>query len=137
MPVKPLRPYSVNAVSFVSTDGGDNRITFNPNSIELIRVVDSRGNECVLDAVAATSGIDEVECRGRADNPNGISPLQRLCRDVGRGLGQMSYLLAGLGKEGKNTGAIRAYRDIVEWAVLYDLVGNPAIRWGGDTIIVR
>jgi len=32
---------------------------------------------------------------------------------------------------------MRAYRDIVEWAVLVDLVSNPAIEWGGDTILVR
>jgi len=37
----------------------------------------------------------------------------------------------------KSTGAMRTYRDIVEWAVLYDLVANPKIQWGSDTIIVR
>ena len=38
--VKPLRTYSVNAVSFVSADGGDNRLVFNPAIVELVRVVD-------------------------------------------------------------------------------------------------
>ena len=35
--VKEIKPYSANAVSFVSTDGGDNRLYFNPAVIELIR----------------------------------------------------------------------------------------------------
>jgi hypothetical protein len=37
--IKPIRAYSVNAVSFVSSDGGDNRLYFNPAVIELVRVV--------------------------------------------------------------------------------------------------
>ena len=32
---------------------------------------------------------------------------------------------------------MRCYRDIIEWAVLYDLATNPTIQWGGDTILVR
>jgi hypothetical protein len=59
--IRPLRTFSVNAVSFVSTDGGDNRLTFNPAVIELIRVVDSCGNQCALDAVASTATLDELE----------------------------------------------------------------------------
>ena len=135
--IRPLRTYSVNAVSFVSADGGDNRLVFNPATIELVRVVDSRGNQCVLDAVASTATLSELEERGRAGTPSGVTPLQRLCSDLGLSLSKLSYLITGLGKPGKSTGAIRCYRDIVEWAVLYDLVTNPAIQWGGDTILVR
>ena len=49
----------------------------------------------------------------------------------------LSYLFGGLGKPGKSTGAIRCYRDIVEWAVLYNLICDPSLKWGGDTILVR
>src|SRR5439155_23758635 len=58
--VKPLRTYSVNAVAFVSTDGGYNRLTFNPSVTELVRVVDSRGSECPLEAVANTTALAEL-----------------------------------------------------------------------------
>src|SRR2546427_4598905 len=64
-------------------------------------------------------------------------PLERLFNALGKKLGDLSYILRGLGRSGKSTGAIRCYRDIVEWAVLYDLVANPALQWGGDTILVR
>lgn len=135
--VKPLRTYSVNAVSFVSTDGGDNRLVFNPATVELIRVVDSRGNEHALDAISSTISIEELEERAKQGSSHVITPLERLAQDTGKTLEQMSYLLRGLGTPGKSTGAMRCYRDIVEWAVLYDLVANPNLQWGGDTILVR
>lgn len=135
--VRPLRTYSVNAVSFVSSDGGDNRLTFNPAVVELIRVVDSRGNQCALDAVASTAKLSDLEQRATAGTPAVVEPLQRLCADLGVSLAELSYLLRALEKPGKSTGAMRCYRDIVEWAVLYDLATNPAIQWGCDTILVR
>lgn len=134
---KPLRTYSVNAVSFVSADGGDNRLAFNPAVVELVRVVDSRGNQCALDALASTSTLQELEERANPATSKVVLPLQRLCADLGSGVGDLSYLLRGMGTPGKSTGAMRCYRDIVEWAVLYDLITNPSLQWGGDTILVR
>jgi len=133
--VKPVRPYSVNAVSFVSSDGGDNRLFFNPAVIELVRVVDSRGNQCAIDAIASNIKTSDLNERVKADSPLMVRPLKRLCDDLNISeLEQLSYLLSGL-EEGKSTGAIRCYRDIVEWAVLYDLIVN--YEWGNDTVIVR
>ena len=135
--VRPLRSFAVNAVSFVSADGGDNRLTFNPAVIELVRIVDSRGNQCALDAVPSTITLAELEQRATVNSSTVVVPLVRLCKDLGKNLGELSYLIRGLGQPGKSTGAIRCYRDIVEWAVLYDLIANPNIQWGGDTILVR
>lgn len=135
--VRPLRTYSVNAVSFVSMDGGDNRLVFNPAVVELVRVVDSRGRECAMDAVARTAKLAELEKRIQPGTAETVDPLQRLCADLGLSLGKLSYLLKGMDDPSKSTGAMRTYRDIVEWAVLYDLVANPKIQWGSDTIIVR
>ena len=135
--VKPIREYSVNAVSFVSSDGGDNRLFFNPAAIELVRVVDSLGNQCALDAIASNSQADELNIRIQSINNNSflVEPLKRLCNDLNTDVVGLSYLLGGLGQQGKSTGAIRVYRDIVEWAVLYDLMKYR--DWGSDTIIVR
>jgi hypothetical protein len=135
--VRPLRTYAVNAVSFVSADGGDNRLRLDPAAVELVRVVDSRGNQCALDAVPGTVTLQELEQRAVSGNPNVVAPLERLCSDLGKGLGDLSFIIRGLGQSGKTTGALRCYRDIVEWAVLYDLVANPSLQWGGDTILIR
>jgi len=135
--IRPLRTYSVNAVSFVSADGGDNRLTFNPAVVELVRVVDSRGNQCALDAIASTSKSKELNERIKPNTPSLVEPLQRMCNDLAVDVTGLSYLLTGLDKPGKSTGAIRCYRDLVEWAVLYDLITNPKVQWGSDTILIR
>lgn len=133
--VRPIRPYSVNAVSFVSSDGGDNRLYFNPAVIELVRVVDSKGNQCALDAIAGNSKASDFNERTKNDSPLLVEPLKRLCNDLGVDVLGLSYLLKGIEEPGKSTGAVRVYRDIVEWAVLYDLMKYRV--WGNDTIIVR
>ncbi len=133
--VKPIRPYSVNAVSFVSSDGGDNRLYFNPATVELVRVVDSLGNQCALDAIASNSQANELNSRVETTSPLLVEPLRKLCADLNTNVVGLSYLLNGLGQAGKSTGAVRIYRDIVEWAVLYDLMKYRV--WGSDTIIVR
>ncbi|HEY5037734.1 MAG TPA: hypothetical protein VIJ93_01525 [bacterium] len=135
--VRPLRTYSVNAVSFVSADGGDNRLCFNPSVVELVRVVDSRGNQCALDAIASTASLADLEERTKPQTSSSCEPLIRLCQDLGKSLRELSYLIRSLDKPGKSTGAMRCYRDIVEWAVLYDLITNPSLQWGSDTILVR
>jgi hypothetical protein len=135
--VRPLRSYSCNAVSFVSADGGDNRLSFNPVLVELVRVVDSRGNQCALDAVASTATLSELEQRAKAGTGKTVSPLERMCSDLGLALRDLSYLIRAMDDPTKSTGALRVYRDIVEWAVLYDLATNRALQWGGDTILVR
>lgn len=112
-------------------------MVFNPAVIELVRIVDSRGNQCALDALASTATVEELEERATSGAPKVVPPLQRLCSDLGLGVAGLSYLLRGMGTPGKSTGAVRCYRDIVEWAVLYDLVTNPSLQWGGDTILVR
>jgi hypothetical protein len=135
--VKPIKEYSVNAVSFVSSDGGDNRLYFNPAIIELVRVVDSRGNQCALDAIASNSQANELNVRIQVgdNSPLLVKPLKQLCNDLNTDVVGLSYLLNGLGQQGKSTGAIRIYRDIVEWAVLYELMKYR--EWGSDTIIIR
>jgi len=133
--VKPIRPYSVNAVSFVSSDGGDNRLYFNPAVIELVRVVDSRGNQCALDAIPGNSRAKDFNERANSKSPLLVEPLKKLCEDLKMNVLDLSYLLKGIEEPGKSTGAVRVYRDIVEWAVLYNLMKYR--EWGSDTIIVR
>ena len=132
--IKQIRPYSANTVSFVSADGGDNRLYFNPAVIELVRIVDSMGNQCALDAIAGNAKSGSLDLRGQQGTQLTVHPLQKLCSDLELSVTKLSYLLGGLGKQGKSTGAVRTYRDIVEWAVLYELLHK---EWGSDTVVVR
>ena len=122
-----------SAVAFVAADGGDNRIRLNaapdgaPAIVELVRVVDSNGRECALDAVAGAVDDDFFsEPRGEA--------MRVLCDDLGvsRVDDLSSYLSA---PKISRSDQMRAYRDIVEWAVLYHLLVKR--EWGSDTLLVR
>lgn len=135
--VRPLRTYSVNAVSFVSADGGDNRLTFNPAVIEVVRVVDSLGNPCVMDVVASGLTLSDLESRSTSGAPHAVAPLVHLCGDLGMSLGDLSFLLRSAGQPGKSKGVLQTYRDIIEWSVLYSLIADPKKNWGSDTILVR
>src|SRR5262245_28774336 len=106
--IRPLRPYAANAVSFVSADGGDNRITFNPSVVELVRVGDSRGNEHALDAIASSVDPRALDQRGVLGAASVVAPLARLCERLNLPVSGLSYLLGGLGQAGKSTGAMRA-----------------------------
>lgn len=135
--VKPLRTHWANAVASVSADGGENRLAFNPVVVELIRVMDSRGVQHALDAVGGAVTLAELEERVRPESKHAIDPLVRLAKDIGKTLGEMSNFVRSIEVPDKSAMAMRSFRDIVEWSVLYDLVANPGIQWPSDTILVR
>jgi hypothetical protein len=129
-PVTTIQPRNINSISLVASDGGNNRLEFNPFSLQVIRVVDTFGDELFLDVISPST--DTVTLGQRhLDNP--WSPLGKLMRDLGAStLGQLSTMIPARPK-------FRAwplvYRDLCEWAVLYDLICYE--RWGSDTLVIR
>ncbi|MGI9338377.1 MAG: hypothetical protein ACR2P4_07710 [Gammaproteobacteria bacterium] len=126
-----LGHYDVNAVAFVAADGGNRPVGeegegFNPDMVEMVRVVDSLGRERFLDAVAAHQTTAELVRQARDSEP-----LQVLCRDLGvTNIGELTPL------EGKDPRQmVKTYREIAEWAVIYHLIVKK--EWGSDTVLVR
>ena len=129
-PVTTIQPRTINSISLVASDGGNNRLEFNPFSLQVVRVVDTFGDELFLDVISPSTDTAALGQR-HLDDPG--SPLGRMMRDLGASaLGQLSPMIPAGSKSGRWP---LVYRDLCEWAVLYDLVCLE--RWGSDTLIIR
>ena len=128
--VTTIQPRNMNSISLVASDGGNHRIDFNPFSLQVVRVVDTFGDELFLDVISPSTDTLALGQR-HLDDP--WSPLGKMMRDLGAStLGDLSTVIPA---KPRSTGWPLVYRDLCEWAVLYDLVCYE--RWGSDTLIVR
>lgn len=128
--VTTIQPRNINSISLVASDGGNNTLEFNPFSLHVIRVVDTFGDELFLDVISPST---DTVALGRRHLDDPWSPLGRLMRDLGVStLGQLSTMIPAKPRSG--TWPL-VYRDLCEWAVLYDLICYE--RWGSDTLIIR
>lgn len=125
--VRPIRPRTATAVALTAADGGNNAVAFNPFSLQIVRIVDSAGKELFLDVVSPATDIGELSRRHLEDR----TALGRLMADVGAThLRELSPVLSG-----RSRTWVEAYRDLCEWATLYDLVCHH--DFATDTLIVR
>jgi hypothetical protein len=125
--VRPIRPRTATSVALTAADGGNNAVAFNPFSLQIIRVVDSAGKELFLDVVSPATDIDELGRRHLAEG----TVLGGLMADLGiTRLVDLSPIMAG-----RSQRWVEAYRDLCEWATLYDLACNH--EFAADTLVVR
>jgi hypothetical protein len=124
---RPIRPRSATSVALTAADGGNNAVAFNPFSLQIIRVVDSHGRELFLDVVSPTTDVAELS-RGHLARK---TALGQLMTDLGVGsLRELSPMLAG-----RSPQWVEVYRELCEWATLYDLVCHH--DFAADTLVVR
>ncbi|MCY3857483.1 MAG: DNA double-strand break repair nuclease NurA [Gammaproteobacteria bacterium] len=132
--VKKLHYRPCKTVAPLATDGGENRLTFEPLNLEIIRVVDSEGEELVQEIIAISE--DDSVFRQLSEN---LSVMQSFLRSLGIDFDDLSYLLGSnksrdVERVSDNRGRVRAFRDIVEWAVLLDLASQ---NWPVDVLLLR
>lgn len=146
--VRPLKtqvlrilPRSTTSISLVASDGGNNKLQFDPFLVQLVRVVDSYGQQLCLDAVSPTTDTNELS--RRQFEPDGRTPktsLGFMMSELGvSALWQLSPMIPKP-RPADDTSAVKSswvlvYRDLCEWASLYERLRKS--EFGTDTLIVR
>jgi hypothetical protein len=133
--VHPIRERTTTSVSFVATDGGNTNVQFDPFLVQIVRIVDSNDTEYCLEALTPTTNIADLSAKQFDRDGSPCTALGKLMNYLGvdRLLELSPYIRATAKSHPTSFGWVKAYRELVEWAILFSLVQRP---FGSDTIII-
>lgn len=135
--VRRIQPRTTTSISLVATDGGNNKLQFDPFLVQVVRIVDSSNNEYCLEAVTPSTKVASLSARQFNADGSPVTALGMLMDYVGvRNLEQLSHMIRHQ-EDGTPTSPtwVQVYRDLVEWAILFSLVRTG--NYSTDTLIIR
>jgi hypothetical protein len=144
--VRAIQSRTATSVSLVASDGGNNALRFDPFQVQLVRVVDSYGKQLCLDAVTPWTDTEMLSRNQFEPDGSAKTALGRLMLDLRpaeppqarlRALSHMipSAALQREHPERVSSSWVLVYRDLCEWAVLYERI--VFTQFATDTLIVR
>ncbi|HHI71506.1 MAG TPA: hypothetical protein ENJ91_10920 [Rhodobacteraceae bacterium] len=133
--VRRIHSRTTTSISLVGTDGGNNKIEYNPFLIQLIRVVDSSNNEYCLEAISTSSRIRELNKQHIKDGQP-LTAMGELMAFLNvDSLHQLSPMIRlNEGDDMASPSWVQVYREITEWAILFNIIRKK--EFGSDTLIV-
>jgi len=134
--VRRIQPRTTTSISLVGTDGGNNKLQFDPFLVQLIRVVDSSNNEYCLEAITPTTSIAQLSERQFLKDGSPASPLGEMMSHLNlRDLTKLSHSIrTNENNRPTSPSWIQVYRELVEWAILFSMIRLK--DFGTDTLFV-
>lgn len=134
--VRKIQPRSTTSISLVGTDGGNNRVQFDPFLVQIVRVVDSSNNEYCLEAITPTTNVSKLSAHQFNADGTPRTPLGAMMTDLGvKDLTELSQMIRSNDSDHPVSPSwVQVYRELVEWAILYSIIKNK--DFGTDTLIV-
>ncbi|EFK60143.1 hypothetical protein U0038_08270 [Sphingobacterium spiritivorum] len=139
--VRVIKPRTITTFSLVATDGTNNKLIYNPFYFQIIRVVDSYGNNLCLDVITPTTDTDILSQRQFDELGNPQTLLGILMKDLGcKTLNDLSPMIPSGKKMRENPTEVSkswvlTYRDLCEWAVLYNKICYEG--FASNTVVVK
>ncbi len=113
------------AIAPVAADGGENRISFDPINIEIVRVVDSDGQERLQKILPLSGGAEPIRNSFDRKSPENVPVLANFLERLDITYDELSVTLDGSIKGGDLHATVKNFREIAEWAVLLEIAWNP------------